>query len=110
MAGEAAASPAGLVQLDWNTLATAWGPMAIILGWFMVREDRRDKRLYAMMEKCTDVMAKVNDRLAQSDAGDEKNRAATYRLADEIKDLRTEILALSGTTPTRNTRIMPKEE
>ena len=84
-AGDAIA-PGAMVGVNWETALTFYGPMGGIIVWFMYREKKRDERLFALVEKCTDVIAKVEDALAKTSADNEKQRNALYRLAEEVHD------------------------
>ena len=80
-------TPNGMAAVNWETALTIYGPMGGIIVWFMIREKKRDERLFALVEKCTDVIAKVEDALAKSSADDEKLRVVTYRLRDDVRGL-----------------------
>lgn len=100
-------TPGGMIGVNWETALTVYGPMGGVIIWFMTRERKRDERLFALVEKCTLVMAKVETALAQAHEGDEKQRAAIYQLRDAVRDFGAHV----DSTPIRgNTRVMHREE
>ena len=112
--GGDAGAPGGMIGVNWETALTVYGPMGGVIIWFMTREKKRDERLFVLVEKCTEVMAKVENALAQSHEGDEKQRAATYQLRDDVRELAGALRDLSAhmaSVPIQdNTRVIPRNE
>ncbi len=101
--GAESSAPGGMIGFNWETALTVYGPMSGVIIWFMTRERKRDERLFGLVEKCTEVMAKVETSLAQSSLDDEKQRTATYQLRDAVREL-------TGAAHHGKTRIMHRDD
>ena len=99
--GSDAGASGGMIGVNWETALTVYGPMGGVIIWFMTRERKRDERLFALVEKCTGVMAKVETSLAQSAADDEKQRTAIYQLRDAVRDFEAHVTAAPMHSKTR---------
>lgn len=106
-AGEQA-TKAAAVQLTWETLLTVHSPMAVWLVWFLRRDEQRRnedaerrkedalhrKEWTALIVSNTEALTNVAATLTLARADDEKNRLATYKLAEEIKEVCVKVDAI----------------
>lgn len=80
--GEGAGVPSSGNLLE--AVLMTYGPLGGIAFWFMRREDKRDKRLYELLEKSTEAMTTVANKLDSVRADNEKTRLAVYQLKDVV--------------------------
>lgn len=103
------------IQLTWETLVTIYGPMAVWLIWFIRRDDQRRKEdaehrreWTGLVKNNTEALANVTTSLSLGLANDEKNRLATYKVADELKEVGLKVESICDSL-VRNTRLIQKE-
>lgn len=103
------------IHLTWDTLLTFHGPMALMLAWFIRRDEQRRsedaehrKEWTSLIRSNTEALTNVAAMLIQTNAGNEKNRLATYKLAEEIKGVCVKVDNICDGLA-RGTRVMSKE-
>ena len=114
--GGESAQPSGMITLSWESILIVYGPMAIWIVVLVRRNDRHDsdaKDAQGAWEKLlkanTEAMTLVKEALAATKTETEKDRVATYRLIEEVRDMAHEMKNMAGEVVRGNTRVITKE-